>query len=156
MIKEGVNAPLFSLPDQDGNIHNLADYKGKWVLVYFYPKDNTPGCTTEACTIRDNFPHFKSLGITVFGISVDSVESHKKFEKKYGLPFTLLSDNEKKVVTMYGVWGKKKFIGHEYMGTERKSFLIDPSGVIVKVYDKVKPAEHAEEVLEEITKRMDQ
>jgi thioredoxin-dependent peroxiredoxin len=150
MLKEGIKAPEFSLPDQDGKVHNLADYMGQWVLIYFYPKDNTPGCTVEACTIRDNYPDFKKLKIKVFGISVDSVESHKKFEQKFGLPFTLLADNEKKVVEQYGVWGEKKFMGRKYMGIERMSFLIDPKGKIVKIYEKVKPAEHAEEVLRDI------
>ncbi len=140
-------APPFTLPDQNGKEHSLSDYEGKWVLLYFYPKDDTPGCTKEACTIRDSFPDFKKLKITVLGMSVDSVKSHKKFEEKYKLPFTLLSDDEKGVVKKYGVWGKKKFMGRVYEGTLRTSFLIDPKGKIAKVYEDVNPVMHAEEVL---------
>ena len=146
-LKAGKKAPDFSLLDQDGIKHKLSDYNGGWVLVYFYPKDNTTGCTKQACMIRDSFPNFKKLKITVLGISVDSVKSHKKFEEKYTLPFTLLADEEKKVVNLYGVWQKKKFMGREYMGTVRTSFLIDPNGKIKKIYEKVKPDTHAEEVL---------
>ncbi|HZZ99151.1 MAG TPA: thioredoxin-dependent thiol peroxidase [Candidatus Paceibacterota bacterium] len=146
-LKEHEAAPDFTLPDQDGKEHSLSDYMGKWVLVYFYPKDDTPGCTKEACTIRDNFPDFKKSKLTVLGISVDSVKSHKKFADKYDLPFTLLADEDKKVVEEYGVWGKKKFMGREYMGTLRTSFLIDPMGVITKIYENVKPDIHAEQVL---------
>lgn len=147
MLTEGQKAPDFELPDQNGAMHKLSDQKGKWVLVYFYPKDDTPGCTKEACTIRDNYDSFKKMGITVFGISTDSVKSHKKFEEKYELPFTLLADEKKEVVEAYGVWGLKKFMGREYMGTNRWSFLIDPEGKISKIYQEVKPAEHAEQVL---------
>ncbi len=138
------------LPDQDGVSHKLSDYKGQWVLLYFYPKDDTPGCTMEACAIRDNFPAFGKLQAQVFGVSVDPVAKHKKFADKYKLPFTLLSDEDKLVVNAYGVWGKKKFMGREYMGTNRISFLIDPDGNIAKVYEKVKPKEHAEEVLTDL------
>lgn len=145
--KAGDAAPDFTLPDQTGKAHTLSDYQGKWVLVYFYPKDDTPGCTKEACAIRDNFPDFEKLDIQVFGISVDSIASHVKFVQKYDLPFTLLADEEKDVVARYGMWGKKKFMGREYMGTSRASFLIDPEGKIAKVYEKVKPETHAEEVL---------
>jgi peroxiredoxin Q/BCP len=140
-------APLFALPDQDGKEHSLTDYAGKWVLLYFYPKDDTPGCTKEACTIRDSFPDFKKMKITVLGMSVDSVKSHKKFERKYKLPFTLLSDDKKEVVKKYGVWGKKKLMGRAYEGTSRTSFLIDPKGKIAKIYKDVNPVSHAEEVL---------
>lgn len=150
MPKEGDVAPLFSLPDQNGVMHELAHEEGNWVLLYFYPKDDTPGCTKEACMIRDAFPQFKKLSITVFGVSTDSVKSHKKFEEKYELPFTLLSDEEKQVVTQYGVWGKKKFMGREYMGTNRVSFLIGPDGKIAKVYPSVKPEQHADEVLADL------
>lgn len=153
MLAEGQKAPDFELPDQNGTMHKLSDQKGKWVLVYFYPKDDTPGCTKEACTIRDNYDSFKKMGITVFGISTDSVKSHKKFEEKYELPFTLLSDEKKEVVEAYGVWGLKKFMGREYMGTNRWSFLIDPEGKISKLYQEVKPADHAEQVLGD-TKQM--
>jgi len=143
----GDKAPEFNLPDQKGSLHSLKDQKGKWTLLYFYPKDDTPGCTIEACTIRDNYPAFKKLGITVFGMSADPVKKHEKFSEKYDLPFTLLSDEEKETLEAYGVWGKKKFMGREYMGISRESFLIDPKGKIVKIYEKVKPAQHAEEVL---------
>lgn len=143
-------APLFTLPDQNGKEHSLADYRGKWVLLYFYPKDDTPGCTNEACTIRDSFPHFQELKIAVLGVSVDSVESHKKFKEKYHLPFTLLSDYKKEVVPQYGVWGKKKFMGKIHEGTLRTSFLIDPEGKIAKIYENVDPAVHAAEVLTDL------
>jgi peroxiredoxin Q/BCP len=149
-LKQGARAPDFTLPDQAGKEHKLSAYRGKWVLIYFYPKDDTPGCTKEACAIRDNFPTFKKLKAQVFGISVDSMKSHKKFVEKFDLPFTLLSDEGKEVVKLYGVWGKKKFMGREFMGTNRMSFLIDPKGGIAKIYEKVKPAEHAEEVLSDI------
>lgn len=151
-LEEKQKAPDFTLPDQDGKAHTLSDYKGSWVVVYFYPKDNTPGCTKEACAFRDSFPDFKKLKAVVLGISVDSVKSHDKFAAKFELPFTLLSDEEKKVVKAYGVWGKKKFMGREYMGTMRTSFLIDPDGTIAKIYWKVKPAEHADEILADLAK----
>ncbi len=150
VLKVGDVAPDFSLPDQDNKKHSIADYKGKWILIYFYPKDDTPGCTKEACTLRDNYDAFKKLKAIVLGISVDSVNSHKKFIEKYKLPFTLLADEEKEVVNQYGAWGKKKFMGREYLGTNRMSFLINPAGVITKIYNKVKPEIHAEEVLQDI------
>lgn len=146
-LKKGEKAPDFSLQDQDGNTHKLSDYKGKKVLLYFYPKDDTPGCTTEACTIRDTYTGFTKGDIVVLGVSPDTVEKHKKFAEKYTLPFTLLADPEKEVVKKYGVYGKKKFMGKEYMGVSRESFLIDEKGIIQKVYEKVKPKEHAQEVL---------
>jgi peroxiredoxin Q/BCP len=150
VLKVGAKAKNFSLPDQDGKIHKLSDYSGKWLLIYFYPKDDTPGCTKEACAIRDGFPFFEKLKLKVLGVSTDSVKSHKKFEEKYKLPFTLLSDTEKKMVNDWGVWGKKKFMGREYEGTNRTSFLIDPKGKIAKIYEKVKPETHATEVLEDL------
>lgn len=150
MLNSGDKAPVFTLADQNGKEHSLKDYLGKWVLLYFYPKDDTPGCTKEACSLRDAFPRFKKLDATVFGVSVDSMKSHAKFAEKYSLPFTLLADPEKTLVQAYGVWGKKKFMGREYMGTNRMSFLIDPKGMIAKVYEKVKPEEHAEEVLADL------
>ncbi len=143
-------APDFSLPDQDNKEHKLSQYKGGWVLIYFYPKDDTPGCTKEACMIRDSFPDFRKLKVQVFGISVDSVKSHHKFAKKYQLPFILLADTDKKVVNLYGVWVKKNFMGKEYMGTIRTSFLIDPAGKIQKIYEDVKPDKHAQEVLKDL------
>jgi len=143
-------APDFVLPDQDGNQHSLSDYRGKWVLLYFYPKDDTSGCTKEACTIRDSFPDFGKSNAVVLGVSVDPPESHKKFSEKYRLPFTLLADVNKKVVRAYGVWQKKQYIGREYDGTVRSSFLIDPMGIVEKIYKNVKPEKHAAEVLEDL------
>jgi len=150
MLKVGDKAPDIRLPDQDGKPHALKEFLGKWILLYFYPKDNTPGCTREACELRDAMPKFKKLGVVVLGVSVDSVQSHGKFARKYHLPFLLLSDDGKATVKAYGVWGKKKFMGHEYTGTKRWSFLIAPKGKIIKIYDHVKPAEHARQVLEDL------
>lgn len=138
----GQVAPSFTLLDHLGKAHSLADYTGQWVLLYFYPKDDTPGCTTEACTLRDNLPRFTEKQAVVLGVSTDSVKSHAKFVQKYGLPFTLLADEAKTVVQIYGVQG--------VMGTQRTSFLIDPSGKVAKIYEHVKPAEHAAQVLADI------
>jgi thioredoxin-dependent peroxiredoxin len=146
-LKTADEAPDFSLPDQDGRTRRLSDYRGRWVLVYFYPRDDTPGCTTEACGIRDTWGEFERRGLTVLGISTDTVASHKKFEAKHSLPFTLLADEQKEVVKAYGVWAPKKLAGREFLGTKRTSFLIDPEGKIAKVYPKVKPGEHADEIL---------
>lgn len=143
-------APDFTLQDQSGKEHTLSKYLGRWVLLYFYPKDDTAGCTKEACMIRDAFPRFDGVHAHVFGVSTDSVESHKKFAEKYQLPFSLLADTEKQVVNAYGVWGEKKMMGKTYMGTKRTSFLIDPEGVIRKIYEGVKPEVHAEEVLADL------
>ena len=148
----GDMAPAFSLPDQAGELHSLGDFLGTRVLLYFYPKDDTGGCTVEACGIEAMMPDFKKFGITVFGISVDSVKSHVKFAQKYGLSFTLLSDASKEMVEKYGVWARKKFMGREYMGTLRTSFLISPEGIIEKIYENVKPETHAAEVLADLTK----
>ncbi|OGI60718.1 hypothetical protein A2641_01865 [Candidatus Nomurabacteria bacterium RIFCSPHIGHO2_01_FULL_37_25] len=149
-MKLGDMAPVFSLPDQNGKTHNLSDYKGKWVLLYFYPKDDTPGCTKEACGVRDAFPKFKKMNAVVFGVSADLVVKHKKFTEKYTLPFILLSDENKDIIKKYGVWAKKKFMGREYMGILRTSFLINPKGEIAKIYEQVKPEKHAEEVLKDL------
>ena len=149
----GQPAPDFSLPDQDGVVHTLAECKGKWTLLYFYPKDATPGCTVEAQVIRDAWPHFNAEGIAVYGISVDSMTSHKKFIDKHDLPYTLLSDTEKKMVNDYGVWGKKKMLGKEYEGSSRTSFLVAPDGTIAKVYEQVKPLKHAAEVIADVKAR---
>ncbi len=146
----GAPAPQFTLSDQNGKTHSLTDYKGKWVLMYFYPKDDTPGCTKQACAIRDEFPEFKKLNCVVFGISTDGEKSHKKFEEKFTLPFTLLADTEKEVVNAYGVWAPKKFMGREFLGTLRISYLINPHGNIAKIYEKVKPELHADEVLKDL------
>ncbi len=149
-LKLKQQAPDFIVPDQSGKKHALSQYKSKWVLLYFYPKDDTPGCTAEACALRDSWKEFSNCNAMVLGVSVDSVKSHQKFKKKYALPFTLLSDQDKKVVKLYGVWGKKKFMGKEYLGTFRTSFLVNPKGKIVKIYEHVNPAEHAKEVLEDL------
>ncbi len=145
-------APEFSLLDQNGGMRALKDFHGQWVVLYFYPKDDTPGCTKEACSFRDGFARFKREGVVVLGISADSVKKHAKFVEKYELPFLLLADEQKRVVEQYGVWAKKKFMGREYMGILRTTFLIDPLGNIFKVYENVKPDEHADEVLKEIVR----
>lgn len=147
MVKVGDKAPNFSLADQVGKVHNLKDYLGQWVLLYFYPKDDTPGCTKEACAIRDSWGDFKKYKLAVLGVSTDSVESHSKFSKKFDLPFPILADDEKKVVQAYGVWGEKQMMGRTYQGTKRMSFLIDDQGKIAKVYATVKPPIHATQVL---------
>ncbi len=151
-LEKNMLAPDFTLPDQDGQEHSLSQYRGQWVLLYFYPKDDTPGCTKEACSLRDAFPKFERLHIKVLGVSVDSSESHKKFVEKYSLPFTLLSDAHKKVVTCYGVWAEKAStsMGRGHEGVVRSSFLIGPTGTIEKIYTDVEPEKHAEEVLRDL------
>lgn len=146
---EGKKAPVFKLPDQDGKIHSLADYAGQFVLIYFYPKDMTSGCTTEAQGFRDLAKEYKKSGIAVLGVSIDSVKSHKKFCEKELLNFTLLSDEDKKVVEKYGVWKEKSMYGKKYMGIMRESFLIGKDGRIVRHYQKVNPIEHPAEVLKD-------
>jgi peroxiredoxin Q/BCP len=146
MLKAGDKAPEFTLLDQDGKSHSLSSYSGKWVLLYFYPKDDTPGCTKEACAMRDNMPAFGKLDMVILGVSTDAVKSHKKFSEKFALNFPILADDQKEVVNAYQVWQPKKFMGREYLGTLRVSFLINPEGNIAKVYEKVKPEQHAEEV----------
>lgn len=141
------HAPDFSLQDENGNKHQLKDYRGKTVLLYFYPKDDTPGCTTEACNFRDDYGMYEKAGVTIVGVSPDSPKAHKKFKEKYHLPFTLLADVDHSVCELFGVWGRKKFMGKEYDGVFRTSFLIDSSGMIKKVYENVKPAEHSAEVI---------
>jgi thioredoxin-dependent peroxiredoxin len=146
-LKEGDKAPSFKASSSGGSEVSLADFKGKHVVLYFYPKDDTPGCTREACAFRDRFAEFKNRGAVVLGVSVDPVKSHDKFAEKYKLPFTLLADEEKEIVKAYGVWGEKQFMGRKYMGTNRVTFLIGPDGRIKKIWPKVKPEEHAAEVL---------
>lgn len=153
-INVGDMAPDFTLSDQDGKNRTLSDHRGQWVLIYFYPKDDTPGCTVEACGLRDNLPKFKELDAIVLGISKDSVKSHAKFIKKFGLPFTLLSDEGLEVVKAYGVYGPKKFMGRDFMGVNRESFLIDPKGKVAKHYVKVQPEEHPEEVLNDLKTKL--
>lgn len=145
-----MQATNFSLPDQNEKIHTLTDYRGKWVVLYFYPKDDTPGCTKEACAFRDNWSIFQKKGIVVLGVSADLPKRHLKFAEKYKLPFTLLSDPEKTTIKAYNAWGLKKMMGREYEGIFRKTFVIDPEGKIAKEYPKVTPAEHAEEIIKEI------
>lgn len=148
MIEEGKLAPSFSLADQDGKVHALKNYLGKKVVLYFYPKDNTPGCTKEACNFRDEFALFKKNSTVVFGVSADSVKSHKKFSEKFTLPFPLLSDESKKMIEAYGVWKEKSMYGKKYMGIERTTVIIDEKGKIKKIFPKVKVEGHTEEVLE--------
>ena len=147
VIKEGSKAPIFKAVDQDGKAISLADYKGKKVILYFYPKDDTPGCTAQACNLRDNYSLLLKKGYQVIGVSTDSVKSHKKFEEKFELPFPLVSDEDKKIVDKYNLWGEKKFMGRTYMGTTRTTFLIDETGKIVKIIAKPDTANHTEEVL---------
>jgi len=148
MLKEGNAAPVFTTKDASGRTVKLKDFKGQKVVLYFYPKDDTPGCTKEACSFRDGFATFKKRGINVLGISPDSEASHKKFAEKYKLPFVLLTDPEHKIADAYGTYGQKKFMGRSYMGIHRMTFLIDEKGKIKKVFEKVKPEDHAREVLE--------
>jgi peroxiredoxin Q/BCP len=147
MLKEGVKAPEFTAKDQNGNKVKLSDLKGRKVVLYFYPKDDTPGCTKQACSLRDSYDVFTEKGIKVLGVSIDDEKSHQKFISKYELPFDLLADTDKKIVEKYGVWGEKSMYGKKYMGTLRKSFLIGEDGKIVKIFDKVNVSEHANEVL---------
>jgi thioredoxin-dependent peroxiredoxin len=149
-LREGDIAPDFTASINGGGKVSLADYRGKNVILYFYPKDDTPGCTREACSFRDQFADFKKKGAVVLGVSPDPVKAHDKFVKKFKLPFTLLADEDKKIVQSYGVWGEKMFMGRKYMGTHRVTFLIGPDGRIRKIWPKVKPEEHAEEVLREL------
>jgi peroxiredoxin Q/BCP len=146
-LKEGDPAPDFSATTNGGGRISLAELKGRNVVLYFYPRDDTPGCTKEACAFRDGFAEFQSEGAVVLGVSTDSVKAHDKFVKKYRLPFTLLVDEEKKIVEAYGVWGQKSFMGRKYEGTHRVTFLIGPDGRIRRIWPKVKPDEHVEEVL---------
>jgi peroxiredoxin Q/BCP len=146
-LSEGNTAPEFTALTSGGGKISLADFKGKNVILYFYPKDDTPGCTKEACAFRDGFSEFKERGAAILGVSPDSVKSHDKFVEKYKLPFTLLADEDKKIVEAYGVWGEKTFMGRKYMGTHRVTFLIGPDGRIKKIWPNVKPEEHAAEVL---------
>lgn len=148
MLATGTQAPGFTLPDQNGKMHSLSDYRGQKVVLYFYPRDNTPGCTKQACAFGELYPQFRKKGAVVLGVSKDSVASHKKFEEKYGLPFTLLSDVEKEVIQAYGVWQEKKNYGKVSMGVVRTTYLIDENGVIVKAFSKVKAADNPAQMLD--------
>jgi peroxiredoxin Q/BCP len=147
MIEVGTAAPDFSLPDQNGEMHTLSAYRGKKVVLYFYPKDNTAGCTKQACGFADRYPQIQEKGAVVLGVSKDSVASHKKFEEKYSLPFTLLSDPEHKVLELYGAWGEKKNYGKVSMGTIRTTYLIDEEGIVRQAVGKVKAADNPEDML---------
>jgi thioredoxin-dependent peroxiredoxin len=147
LLAVGTKAPEFITTDQDGKRHSLSDYRGKKVILYFYPKDNTSGCTKEACAFRDHFATFRQLGVEILGVSVDTEKSHKSFAQKYDLPFTLLVDSDKHLVQAYGVWGEKNLYGRKYMGTNRVTYLIDETGNIAAIFPKVKPDKHAEEIL---------
>lgn len=147
MLEVDTKAPSFSLPDQNGNIHTLEEYKGKKVILYFYPKDNTAGCTKQACGYSERYPQFLEKGVEVIGISKDSVASHKKFEEKQGLRFTILADPELEAIQAYDVWKEKKNYGKVYMGVVRTTYLIDENGIIIKANDKVKAATDPETML---------
>ncbi len=146
--KEGDKAPDFSVKDAEGKTVRLKDLRGQRVVLYFYPKDDTPGCTKEACSFRDSFAKFKKRGIEVLGVSLDNEKSHQKFTKKFALPFRLLADTERRISDAYGTYGEKKFMGRTYMGNHRMTFLIDEKGKIKKIFSKVKPEDHAGEVLD--------
>lgn len=145
-----MKAKEFNLPDESGKWHKLSGYVGKWVVLYFYPKDDTPGCTKEACGFRDGLHQLEELGVVVLGVSKDSPKSHQKFKEKYHLNFPLLSDEPKEVIRAYEAWGEKSFMGRKFFGTLRKTYLIDPSGEVKKIYEKVDPAKHASEILSDV------
>lgn len=146
-LPEGIPAPDFELPDDTNTPRKLSDFRGRNVVLYFYPEDDTPGCTKEACNFRDDYSAYEKANVVILGVSPNDVKSHVKFKKKFGLPFPLLADPGHKVCDLYGVWGPKKLMGREYEGVLRTTFLIDATGNIVKVFEKVRPAEHSEEVL---------
>ena len=147
-INEGEKAPMFEGKDQNGNTIGLNDYKGKKLVVYFYPKDDTPGCTKEACNLRDNYSTLQNAGIEIIGVSADSEAKHQKFIGKYDLPFPLIADTEKEVIQAFGVWGEKKFMGKTYDGIHRITFVINEEGTVIKRFDKVKTADHSAQILE--------
>jgi len=147
MLKEGDKAPEFGVKDQDGRLHQLSDYKGKKIALYFYPKDLTPGCTTQSCNLRDNYSELRKAGFEVIGVSADTEKKHVQFIDKHQLPFTLLADTDKKLINAYGVWGPKKFMGKVFDGINRTTFIIDEQGFIKKVIDKVETKNHAEQII---------
>lgn len=147
ILKEGDKAPTFTAPDQNGKKVSLADFKGKKLVLYFYPEDDTPTCTIQACNLRDNYALLKQHGFEVVGVSPDEAGKHKKFEAKFRLPFTLLADTEHKILEKYGVWGEKQMFGHKYMGVHRTTFVIDEKGVIRKIFLRPKNKAHAEEIV---------
>jgi peroxiredoxin Q/BCP len=146
-LTEGMPAPPFEGVDQNGNTIRLQDLRGRKVILYFYPKDDTPGCTKEACNLRDNYAALQEAGYTIIGVSADTIESHKKFAEKYSLPFSLLADPEKKIISAYQAWGKKKLYGKEYEGTLRITYIIDENGIISRIIKNVKPEQHASQIL---------
>jgi len=150
MLQENNKAPQFTVPDQNGNNVSSSDFKGKWIILYFYPKDMTPGCTTESCNFRDEYSVFQQKDIVVLGVSKDSVARHKKFEGKHDLPFPLLSDENGNICEDFGVWQEKSLYGKKYMGIVRSTFIINTEGIIVKVYPKVKVKEHVAEILTDL------
>jgi len=150
-LKIGDMAPDFELQDQFNETHKLSDFRGKKLVLYFYPKDNTPGCTTEACSFRDNYQIFRQHGFEILGVSTDDSKSHAKFQEKYSLPFILLADTDHKVCDVYGVWQLKKTMGKEHYGIVRTTFILDENGKIIRIYEKVKPEQHAEEILKEMS-----
>jgi peroxiredoxin Q/BCP len=147
-LNEGDKAPAFEGKDQDGNTVKLSDFKGQKLVIYFYPKDMTPGCTTQSCNLGDNYSKFKSEGYEILGVSADSEKRHQKFIEKYSLPFSLIADTEKEMINNYGVWGPKKFMGREFDGIHRTTFVIDENGVIEKIIRKVKTKDHSAQILE--------
>jgi peroxiredoxin Q/BCP len=147
-IPAGIPAPEFTLQDDTGQSRALSDYRGQPLVLYFYPKDDTPGCTTEACNFRDDYSAYQQAGVTILGVSPDTVKSHIKFKAKFGLPFPLLADVDHRVCELYGVWGRKKLMGREYDGVFRTTFIIDSQGKVARVFENVKPAEHSNEVLQ--------
>ena len=147
-LQAGDKAPYFSVIDDRGNTQSLTDYLGKKLIVFFYPKANTPGCTTEACDLRDNYEELKEAGYSLLGISADSVNKQRNFSEKFDLPFPLLADENKEIINAFGVWGPKKFMGKDYEGILRKTFIIDENGVVERVIEKVKTKEHAAQILE--------
>lgn len=149
-LKEGDKAPEFNVTDQNGKVHKIADYKGKKLILYFYPKDLTPGCTVESCNLRDNYESLKKDGFEVLGVSADDEKKHQKFIDKHNLPFNLLADTNREVLNNYGVWGEKKFMGKVYDGIHRTTFIIDENGMIEKIINKVKTKNHTEQILNEL------
>ena len=147
ILKEGDKAPDFDVKDQDGKLHLLSNYKGKKIILYFYPKDLTPGCINESCNLRDNYSALKKKGFEVIGVSADTEKKHLQFIEKHDLPFSLLADTNKKVINAYGVWGPKKFLGKSYDGINRTTFVIDEKGTIIKIIEKVETKNHAEQIL---------
>lgn len=152
MLKLNTKAPDFEAQDQEGKRHKLSTYLGKWIILYFYPKDNTPGCTKEACNFRDNYHQLQNRGVVILGVSKDSGQSHAKFAQKHNLNFPLLVDTDKKIIQSYSAWGVKIFMGREFEGTKRMTYLINPKGKIAKVYEKVNPLFHCKEIIEDLEK----